>query len=127
MYFMCLASSWLLPQHISNQPKSKEVARNCSTPPERFWCVSLFGGPTNAVQLRNVRQPNTRVLLSMNPSSCVFYMLALAEYPLSVVCFSETFLQESALVFYTSVHFNEKFLHMFDPAKHHPTDFPNNP
>jgi hypothetical protein len=51
-------------------------------------------------------------------------MLALAEHPLCCVCFSETFLHESASAFYTCVHFNETFHHMFAPAKHHPTDFP---
>jgi hypothetical protein len=50
-----------------------------------------------------------------------FHVLALAEHPLSCVCFSKTFLHESALAFHTFVHF-----HVFAPAKHHPTDFPKN-
>jgi hypothetical protein len=53
-------------------------------------------------------------------------MLALAEHPLSLVCFIETSLHESALAFHTCVHFNEMFLHVFAPAKHHPTDFAKN-
>jgi hypothetical protein len=56
-----------------------------------------------------------------------FHVLALAEHPLSCVSFRETFLHKSALAFYTSVHFNEMFLHVFAPAKHYPTDFPKNP
>jgi hypothetical protein len=54
-------------------------------------------------------------------------MLALAGNPLFCVCFSETFLHDSALAFYTCAHFNEMFHHVFAPAKHHPTDFPKNP
>jgi hypothetical protein len=28
---------------------------------------------------------------------------------------------------FTCVHFKETFLHLFAPAKNHPTDFPKNP
>lgn len=49
------------------------------------------------------------------------------EHPLSCVCFSEMFLQESALAFHTCIHFKETLLHVFAPAQHHPTDFPKNP
>jgi hypothetical protein len=55
-----------------------------------------------------------------------FHVLALAEHPLSCVCFSETFLHESALAFHTCVHFKETFLQVLAPRKHHPTDFPKN-
>ena len=65
---------------------------------------------TNAAQPRNVRRTNTRVLKI--PSSRSFHMLALAEHPLFCVCFSETFLHESALAFHTCVHFNKMFLHV---------------
>jgi hypothetical protein len=54
-------------------------------------------------------------------------MFALAEHPLSCVCFSVTFLHESAVAFHTYVHFNKMLLQVFVPAKHHPTDFPKNP
>ena len=52
-----------------------------------------------------------------------FHVLALAEHPLSCVCFSEMFLHESALVFHLkeSVHLRKTLLHVFAPAKHHPT------
>jgi hypothetical protein len=50
-----------------------------------------------------------------------FHVFALAEHPLSCVFFSKTFLCESALAFHTCVHFNKTFLHVFAPAKHHPT------
>jgi hypothetical protein len=53
------------------QTESSEVARNCSTPPEGFWSISLYGVPTNAAQLHNIRQTNTRVSLAKNPSSSV--------------------------------------------------------
>ena len=70
---------------------------------------------------------NTWVLLAKTPSSRVLSRAALAAHPLSCVCFSETFLQESVFAFHASVHFNYMFLHMFAQAKHHPTDFPKNP
>ena len=67
--------------HSANQPKSIEAAaRNCSTPPEVSWCVSLYGVLTNADQLCNVRQTNTCVLLAKSSLSCV----------LSHACFSLT-------------------------------------
>jgi hypothetical protein len=55
--------------HASNQPETAQVARNCSTPLEVFWCVSLYGVLTNAAQLCNIRWTNTCVLLAKN-SSC---------------------------------------------------------
>ena len=47
-----------------------------------------------------------------------FHVLALAEHPFSCVCFCEIFLHESALAFYLCP---QKFLHVFSPVKHHPT------
>ena len=75
MFTTCLASA-----SSSYQPESSEAATNYSTPPEVFWCVSLYGVPTNAAQLRNVRQTNTCVSLAKNLSSHV----------LSCACFSRT-------------------------------------
>ena len=46
-----------------------------------------------------------------------FHVLALAEYPLSSVCFSETFLHKS----FTCIPFKKTLLHIFAPTKHHPT------
>jgi hypothetical protein len=45
-----------------------------------FWCVSLYGVPTNGAQLHNVRWTDTCMSLAKNPSSSV----------LSRVCFSRT-------------------------------------
>ena len=97
-------SRGLASAHASNQSESKEAARNCSTPPEVFWCVSLYGVLTNAAQLCNVRQTNTCVFLANNSS----------PYVLSHVCFSRTFF------FYVCL------LHQTVPSriclsKHHPT------
>jgi hypothetical protein len=72
---VCL--SW---HHSANQPKSTKAARNCSTPPEVFWLISLYGVLTNVAQLYNVRQTNTCTSLSKNPSSRV----------LSHACFTKT-------------------------------------
>jgi hypothetical protein len=36
---------------ISNHSESLEAVTNCSTPPEVFWCISLYGVLTNAAQL----------------------------------------------------------------------------
>jgi hypothetical protein len=56
------------------------------------------------------------MLLEKNPSSHVLSE-ALAEHPFTCVCFSQ-FLHESALA---CVHFSKMFLHVFAPAKQHPT------
>lgn len=109
---MCLASP-----RASNQPKSVEAAAKCSTPPEGFG-VSLCGVMTSAQCKADQHMGEQRIL---------HHLLALAEHPRSCVCFSEMFLQESALAFHTRVHFNEMFLHVFAPAKHHPTVVPKNP
>ena len=45
----------VLPQHV-HSIEATEVARNCSTPPEVFWCVSLYGVLTNAAQLHKAEQ-----------------------------------------------------------------------
>jgi hypothetical protein len=68
-----------------------EVARNCSTPPEVFWCVSLYGVLTNAAQQCNVRQTNTCVLLAKIPHHMFFHVFALAEHPFTRVCFMKHF------------------------------------
>ena len=47
-----------------------------------------------------------------------FHTLALAEHPLSGVCFIESFLHKSSLAFHTRVHFDETFLHVFASEKH---------
>ena len=65
-FSMALASA-----HASSQPESTEVATNCSTPPEVFWCVSLHGVPINLAQLCYMRQTSTCMLLAKNPSSHV--------------------------------------------------------
>lgn len=58
----CIYLSW---HHSANQPESAEVARNCSIPPEDFWCVSFYEVPTNGNQLHNVRWTNTCVSLAV--------------------------------------------------------------
>jgi hypothetical protein len=104
-----------IPLPISLIPRKQQ--KNCSTPPELFWCVPLYRLLTNAAQLCHVRQTNTCASLAKNPSSFVFSR-ALAEHPLlclrqlNVVCLSHSHLCP---------------LHVFAPAKHHPTDFPENP
>lgn len=62
---------WICPSwhHSANQSKSMEAARNCSTSPEVFLCVSLYEVWTNAVQLHNVGWTNTCVWLAKHPSS----------------------------------------------------------
>jgi hypothetical protein len=54
--------------------------------------------------------------------TCLFHVFALAEHPLSCVCFSKMFVHESALAFHTCVHFNGTFFFTFAPANHHPID-----
>jgi hypothetical protein len=71
---MSCLSTWvyLSWHHSANQPESAEVAINCSIPPDIFffWCISLYGVPTNAAQLHNVRWTNTCTLLAKYLSSC---------------------------------------------------------
>ena len=83
------------------------MARNCSTPPEAFWCVSLYGDPTNAAQLHNVRRTNTRVSLAENPSPPVLSHACFSRTP-SLLCLLQcNLLHESALAFHTCVDFNK--------------------
>ena len=107
-YGSCLTA--LVTARTSIQPESLEVATNCSTPPEGFWCISLYDISTNAAQLHNVRLTNTCVLLAKNPPSRV----------LSCACFSKTSSllcpHWSALAFHTCVHFNKIFLQVFAQA-----------
>jgi hypothetical protein len=113
--------SW---HHSANQPKSLEGSRNCSTPPEVFWWISVYGVLTNAAQLCNVRQ--TCALLAKNPSSCV----------LSCTCFSRTSFHLCLLqlnvpswvcLSHSPVSTSGKHFFTFAPEKHHPTDFPKSP
>jgi hypothetical protein len=74
---------WVLPQHVQLSQMTSQICgsgRNCSTSPEVFFGVSLYGVPTNAAQLCNVRWTNTCMSLSKNLSTCV----------LSCACFSRT-------------------------------------
>ena len=57
-----------------------------------FWCISFYGVLTNAAQLCNVNQMNTRMLLAKNLTSHVLSF--------SCVCYSENFLHKSTLIFY---------------------------
>lgn len=62
-----------LPQHldlISLSPK--EAARNCNTPPEVFWCISLYGVPTDVTHLQS------RIFIHHES----FHTLALAGHPM---------------------------------------------
>jgi hypothetical protein len=47
-------------------------------------------------------------------------MLALAEHPITYVCFSKMVLQESAFAFHLAL-FQQMYLHVSALAKHHPT------
>jgi hypothetical protein len=89
--------------------------------------LSMEIAEKNASQLCDVRQTNTCVLLIKKKKKkkshfyhVSFFLLVLAEHPLSCVCFHS----ESALAFHTCVHFKEMFPRGFAPAKHHPNDFP---
>jgi hypothetical protein len=57
----CVSVSADITLPINLSPESKESARNCSVPPKPFWCISLYGVPTNGAQLPNVRWINTCV------------------------------------------------------------------
>lgn len=48
--------------------KQQEAIRSCSTP-QVFWCVSLYGVPTNAAQLSNVRWANPCMSLAKKKPS----------------------------------------------------------
>lgn len=69
---------------------------------------------------------STRVVSKEPFVNVCFHVLALAEQPLSYVCLSTVSFLSLPEPF-TCVHFKEMFLHLFAPAKHHPTDFPKNP
>ena len=113
---VCLTSAcvWLSWNQAAAQPKSTEAARNCSTPPEVPWCISLHGIPTSAAQLHSVKQTNV--------------CLSLAENPLTCVCFSLMSLHEEALVFPLSP-LQENTSSCLCPSKtlSNTMDFPGNP
>ena len=71
---MCLASareSVLTKCHMS----LSQLTSFCNKKPQHgtkvFWCISLYGVQTNGAQLHNVRQTNTYVSFTKNPSSSV--------------------------------------------------------
>lgn len=82
----CICLSW---HHSVNQPESLEAARNCSTPPEVFWCVSLCGVPTNAAQLPDVRWTNTFMPWAKTPSSRIVSRARRSRASFPCVCFRE--------------------------------------
>ena len=109
-------------------PISNTHQTSCILHPSLPQPAQVCGVPTKADQLCNVRQTNTCVLLAKNPSSRVPSHTCFSRTS-SLLCLSlsETFLHESTLAFHTYVCFNETSLHVFAPAKYHPTDFPKNP
>ena len=98
--------SW---HHAASKPESAEVVRKYGMPPDGFWCISLHGVLTNAVQLCNIRPINTCMLLAKNRSSRV----------LSHACFSRTSFHLCLLQLNVPL--------CVAPAKQHPIDFPKNP
>ena len=72
----------ILPIALSPR-KQQEAAR---TPPEVFWCTSLYGVRTNGAQLHNRRWTNAHMLLHHSS----LHVLALAKYHFTCVCFSKT-------------------------------------
>lgn len=78
---LCLAEARALPYHMHLiSQESLEASTNCTTPPDGFWFVFLYGILTNAAQLCSARWTNTCVWLAQNPSS----------HDLSCACFSRT-------------------------------------
>lgn len=64
-------SAWV----FGNRKKLQHLTRRF------FWCISLYGVPTNAAQLHNVRRTNSCLLLAKNFSS----------HALSCACFSRAY------------------------------------
>ena len=87
-YLCALQTARVLPQHVSLSQLTSlcQSARVCGSSEKHtarslfFWFVSLYGVPTNGVQLSNVRWTNTCLSLRKTPSSRV----------LSRACFSRT-------------------------------------
>jgi hypothetical protein len=80
MSFTCFTSAWVLPQHV--HPINPHLQKRQQTEVHHqkiFWCVSLYGIPTSAAQLHNIRQSKTCVPLAKNLLSRVSY-----------ACFSRT-------------------------------------
>lgn len=86
-----------------------------------IMCIQLarvYRIQINGAQLFNVSQSNTYVLLAKILHHMSFYVFALAEYPLSYDCFSETLLHKSALVFYLGLFQENTPSHVYK-VKHH--------
>lgn len=77
-------SSW---HHSANQLKSLEAARNRSTTRE-VWVRSSLGSPDKSSSAVRVRWMSTCAVGNDSFMSPSFHTLALAQHPLSCVCFS---------------------------------------
>ena len=107
-----------------NQPESSEWKRNCSTPPEILWCVSLYGVPTKVTQRHIVMWTNTSVSLANNLSSQV-----LPQACFSRISFLLCLLQcnvASQICLSICVQFRKTLLHVFALSKipSNTNDFP---
>ena len=120
----------VLPQHVHPISPSLQKQQQTAAHHQKFfrgfslWCPSKCSSTAQCKAEQCMRAVSKDSIMLHHSS---FHVLALAEHPLSCVCFSTMFLHESALAFHTCVHFWKTPLHVFDPAKHRPTNFPKNP
>jgi hypothetical protein len=92
LHMPCLASA-----QASNQPQSLE-ATNKLQHTRDLVCFSLWSSDKGSSTTQYKADQYMHVVSKKILHHVTFHMLALAEHPLSCVCFSETFLPESALV-----------------------------
>jgi hypothetical protein len=91
------------PQKWQQTNKQTKTTKTCSTAPAVFWCVSLYGVLKKWSSTLQCKAGQYMHIVSRVFHRVSFHVLALAEHPLSYVCFRKT------------------LLHVFAPAKHHPT------
>jgi hypothetical protein len=113
----CLASAWILLQHI-HSTRVCGSGKKLQYTTRRFLCGFSLWSPDKYNSTMHCRA-DQRILHHVS-----FHVLALGEHSLSCVCFIQMFLHEFALAFHTCAHFNETLLNVFAPAKHHLTNFP---
>jgi hypothetical protein len=90
-------------------------SKNHGTSPEIVWFISLYGVPTNAARLCNVRWTNTYMPLARNPSSCVIPHACFNRASFLLCLLQQDIASQVCLSLFTYVHVRKTILHVFAP------------
>ena len=131
LYVPCLSkgldAACALPRHLLPISLSPQKWQQMAVHHQKIFGVFLWS-PNKCISTTQCKVDQYMVLLAKIPSSHVFlYACFRRTFSLSCVWFNKMFHHESSLAFHTYVHFSKILLHVFCPAKYHPTNFPKNP